>query len=99
MTNVEWTEKEIKRFNMRAYKMVEIGAYQAKNGDWIQGISTTEAEYVAQQMLYRDRPGSGDDRRICLECQWLDVRKCRKLRLEPVRIVMQRCDGFSIRGG
>ena len=57
-----------------------------------------DAEKLAQTMLYRDRPDSGDDRRLCLECtHWRD--RCRT----PARghcsvpTVLQRCDGFAIK--
>ena len=69
------------------------------------GMTETDAERLAQEMLYRDRPGSGDDRRICGECKGLKQRVCTfapclglRHRMEPVRTVLQRCDGFVLRG-
>lgn len=63
-----------------------------------------EAEALAQTMLYRDRPMSGDDRRVCLECQHIKGAFCKasesfgqRKNMQPVRTVLQRCDGFQIK--
>ena len=78
-----WTELEIKRFLNRQKRLEQIG------------MTEVNAENLAQRLLYRDRPDSGDDRRLCLECKnWRN--KC----LTPaagyctVPTQLQRCDGF-----
>lgn len=88
-----WTDQEIATFDRRVGRLIK------------DGMSEMEAEQLAQTMLYRDRPGSGDDRRICAECMHLKGRLCsaaQKLGLrygfEPVRTVLQRCGQFLMRG-
>ena len=81
----DWTEIEIARFARRADKFLS------------EGLDTDEAERLATQMLYRDRPDSGDDRRVCFECQHLRSNaRCRPGML-PLRFVLQRCDGFKLK--
>lgn len=90
MTSKPWTDKEIHRFNKRCDTLM---AY---------GLSEFEAEYTAEILLRRDRPESGDDRRLCLECANLrrdcvcgarpSVSPVRKF--EPCVTVLWRCDGF-----
>jgi hypothetical protein len=73
------------------------------------GIEEIEATRTAVAMLLRDRPGSGDDRRVCFECANLDGRVCRsdareamhvvtRGAFEPVRTILQRCEGFELKG-
>lgn len=88
-----WTDKEIKAFDRRAGRFIKAG------------MSDVEAEKLAQQMLYRDRPESGDDRRICVECKGFGKGVCTfaealglRYGLQPVWNVLQRCDGFTLRG-
>ena len=84
MTNGgDWTEAEMVRFKNRQRRLERIGMTEA------------EAENLAARLLRRDRPESGDDRRLCLECKhW--QKKC----LAPqvgnctVPTLLQRCDGF-----
>lgn len=90
-----WSELESKRFLRRFKAMV-----QAE-------IDEVEAAQTAQKLLLRDRPDSGDDRRVCMECAHLDGRKCKaagrghmahvKAGMEPVRTILQRCDEFALR--
>ena len=91
-----WSELESKRFLRRFKAMV-----QAE-------IDEVEAAQTAQKLLLRDRPDSGDDRRVCMECAHLDGRKCRSTAraamhvvtrrdFEPVRTVFHRCEGFELR--
>lgn len=81
-----WTEIEIARFARRTEKFLS------------EGLDNDEAERLATQMLYRDRPDSGDDRRVCFECKHLRPNvRCRPGML-PLRFVLQRCDGFQLRG-
>ena len=58
-------------------------------------MTEIESENLAERLLYRDRPGSGDDRRLCLECKsWQG--KCVKPNggYCTVPTILQRCDGF-----
>lgn len=89
----DWQDEEIERFKRRVERLMK------------DGLTEMEAEKLAETMLYRDRPGSGDDRRICLECKGLRGRACdfaKSIGLrgghEPQRFVLQRCDGFVLRG-
>lgn len=78
----EWTDVEIETFTRR------VAALQ-------KGMSEMDAERLADEMLRRDRPGSGDDRRICLECTRFKRGRC--LRGHPALPgVLQRCDGFAL---
>ena len=82
----DWTETEIKNFLRREAKFIQ------------EGLDTDESERLAQQMLYRDRPDSGDDRRVCFECKHLRANaRCRPGML-PLRFILQRCEGFELRG-
>lgn len=70
-----------------------------------------DAEQLAETMLMRDRPDSGDDRRICLECigwkkpEGATAARCTRTRgvaamtaqaIGPT--ILQRCDSFALRG-
>lgn len=82
----DWTEIEIKRFFKREAAFIQ------------EGLDADGAERLAQQMLYRDRPDSGDDRRVCFECRYLrENARCRP-GMQPLRFVMQRCPGFELKG-
>jgi hypothetical protein len=88
-----WTDQEITTFSRRAERFTKAG------------MSDMEAEKLAQQMLYRDRPESGDDRRICVECKGFKkgvcafaVRMGQRFGTVPLWNVLQRCDGFTLRG-
>jgi hypothetical protein len=93
LTPGAWTDQEIERFGKRAARLQQ------------EGLDEMEAEQLAQRMLYRDRPESGDDRRLCLECKGLTGRVCKfaermglKAGFEPLRLTLQRCDAFVLRG-
>lgn len=81
----DWTDREIQRFIKRSAIFEQEGF-----GD---------AEKLAEQMLYRDRPDSGDDRRVCFECKHLRGKKCAAQSIPPLRFVLQRCDDFKLREG
>lgn len=88
-----WTDKEIKVFDRRAERFIKAG------------MDDMEAETLAQQMLYRDRLDSGDDRRICVECKGFQkgvcafaVRMGLRFGTVPLWNILQRCDGFILRG-
>lgn len=83
----EWTDAEIETFTRRV---------KALN----KGMDEVSAERLATEMLHRDRPESGDDRRICLECKGLRKGVCTRAprRFEPVPTILQRCDWFALRG-
>lgn len=79
----DWSETEIVRFINRQKRLQKTG------------LNEMEAESLAETLLHRDRPDSGDDRRICLECKnWRD--KCMKPNggYCTVPTILQRCDGF-----
>ncbi len=78
----DWTDTEIARYLKREATLKQ------------NGLDDADAERLAERLLYRDRPGSGDDRKLCLECKNLRGTLCAK-RLGPLRFVMQRCDGFT----
>lgn len=91
-----WTDAEIATYLRRMERLMLLG------------MSEVEAAALAQTLLHRDRPGSGDDRRLCLECRHLQDKDCkasvsglakrRRRALQPVRTVLQRCDGFVLKG-
>ncbi|ASM76332.1 hypothetical protein VITFI_CDS0553 [Vitreoscilla filiformis] len=88
---VAWTDADMRRFMRR---MV-----------WLQrlrGLSAKAAEGVAEKLTQRDR--SGDDRRLCVECQHHSPGRCRNHRaaglnsgeLAPdLAALWQRCGGFA----
>lgn len=83
-----------------AWSDAEIETYQRRLAALKKGMSEVDAERLAEEMLRRDRPGSGDDRRICLECRGFRNPTCTRAprRLEPVPTVLQRCDWFAMKG-
>ncbi len=81
----EWRKAEYETMQRRAGAFVDAGA------------APHEAGYLAWRMLMRDRPDSGDDRRVCFECKHLCGAKCR-FGYMPIRFVLQRCDGFELKG-
>ena len=79
----DWTDTEIKRFINRQNRLQKMG------------MNEIDSEKLAETLLYRDRPDSGDDRRICLECKnWRDKCMQPKTGYCTVPTVLQRCDGF-----
>lgn len=81
-----WTDAEIETFTRRSRVLQKIG------------LSAMEAEQTAETMMHRDRPESGDDRRLCLECASLKKGRCTRRGYMALPTVLQRCDGFSLRG-
>ena len=82
----DWTEVEIQRFINRQVRLQKIG------------MTEMEAEKLAERLVYRDRPDSGDDRKLCLECKnWRG--KCMKPNggYCTVPTILQRCDGYTAR--
>jgi hypothetical protein len=78
----------------------EINTYTRRVAALKKGMSEMEAERLAAQMLERDRPYSGDDRRICLECTGFRKGWCGRGprgNFQPI-IVLQRCDWFNLKG-
>ena len=74
------------------------------------GIDELESARTALALFLRDRPESGDDRRVCFECKNLKGTACKSVDraamkvsargdFEPVRTLLQRCEGFMLRGG
>lgn len=82
----DWTEEEIQRYLKRAQTLQT------------NGMDEPDAENLAQQLLYRDRPDSGDDRRLCIECKRLRNKRC-AAGLPAVWNVLQRCDRFMPKHG
>jgi hypothetical protein len=59
-------------------------------------MSDLHAMELCVTLLIRDRPVSGDDRKLCIECKnWKD--KCTKPLAGycSVPTILQRCDGFT----
>lgn len=81
----DWTEREIKRFINRKETFINHGSEEQ------------DAEKLAETLLYRDRPDEGDDRRVCFECKHCAPPRC-KNKQALLLFVMQRCDGFEMRG-
>ena len=81
-----WTDSEIGIFLKRVDRFLKIG------------INDMEAEKLAEQMLNRDRPGSGDDRRLCLECAKFKKGRCTRVGFWALPTILQRCDGFAMKG-
>ena len=82
----DWADEEIYRFINREKKLMT------------QGMTEIEAEKLAERMVYRDRPGSGDDRKLCLECSnWSNGCKTPMAGYCTVPTVLQRCFGFLAR--
>lgn len=82
----DWTDKEIARFTNRETKLIALN------------MTENDAEKLAETLLYRDRPDSGDGRRLCLECaSWKDRCRTPKAGYCTVPTVLQRCDGFAVK--
>jgi len=81
----EWSDAEIKTFTRRQSTFMKFG------------LTDMDAERLAQTMLERDRPDSGDDRRLCLECRRIKRGVCQR-GMAVLPTVLQRCDGFSMKG-
>lgn len=81
----DWSDTEIKRFLKRETIFIN------------EGMDADGAERLAQQMLYRDRPDSGDDRRVCFECKHLRPNARCKPGMLPMRFVLERCPGFELK--
>lgn len=80
----DWTDEEIETFTRRVAALKK-------------GMTEMDAERLATEMLLRDRPVSGDDRRICLECTRFKKGRCVR-GYAALPDVLQRCDGFALRG-
>lgn len=80
----DWSEAEIRRYLKREATLKA------------NGLDDQHAERLAEQLLYRDRPDSGDDRRVCLECRHVRNRRC-GVGLQTVWSVLQRCERFATR--
>ena len=82
-----WTDSEIATFLRREKRLKK------------EGLTDMEAEKLAERLVYRDRPDSGDDRKLCLECKnWRN--RCMKPNggYCTIPTILQRCDGFSAAG-
>lgn len=75
----------------------EIATYLRRVAALSKGMTEVDAEQLAERMLHRDRPDSGDDRRICLECTGFKKQRCTRGNV-PLPAILQRCDGFAMRG-
>ncbi len=58
------------------------------------GVEGGRAERLAARLVQRDR--DGDDRRLCIECQWARINDCAKGEAFLVD-VLQRCPRFQIK--
>lgn len=81
----EWTDAEIQTFLRRTDRFKKAG------------LTDMEADKLGETMLMRDRPESGDDRRICIECVEFRKGLCARGHA-ALPFVMQRCELFSLRG-
>ena len=78
-----WTEPEMQKFMNRIKRLMKVGMNQ------------NDADQLAERLLYRDRPGSGDDRRLCLECKhWRNKCLAPQVGYCTVPTMLQRCSGF-----
>jgi hypothetical protein len=57
-----------------------------------------DAERLAEQLMRRDRPAEGDNRRVCFECRHLNGKRCKAQSVPPLRFILQRCDFFKLKG-
>lgn len=98
MTDAEKAEQGIHPFGPR-WSDEEIATFQRRFARLRKGfgINDLESEQLAERMLYRDRPDSGDDRRICAECKSLVGKNCKE-NITMVRTILWRCDKFAMRG-
>ena len=80
-----WTDDEIARYLRREQAFIN------------HGLNERDAEKLAQQLLYRDRPEECDDRRVCFECMHFAGRNCRNGQT-PLPFILQRCPGFVLKG-
>lgn len=80
-----WTELEIETYLRRAAGLQKMG------------MTEMEAEHMAERLLNRDRPCSGDDRRLCIECAHFVKGLCKR-RVLMDRLVLWRCDWFDLKG-
>lgn len=80
----DWDDTEITRFINRQNRLQKMG------------MTEMESERLAETLLYRDRPDSGDDRRLCLECKnWRKRCTTPAAGYCTVPTILQRCDGFK----
>ena len=79
-----WSERETRRFLARSRAFQDYGLGEA------------EADQLADQLLRRDRPEEGDDRRVCWECQHFKPVKCFAGEA-PMPWVLQRCPSFQLK--
>lgn len=79
-----WTDEEIARFMRREQAFINYG------------LNERDAEKLAEQLLYRDRPEEADDRRVCFECAHFAGLRCRNWQ-QPLPFVLQRCPGFELK--
>jgi len=91
-----WDDGEKARFTQRIAQFA------------LRGFDQQDAEDLADRLALRDR--NGDDLRMCVECSHLGERgRCLAAamgrlpgadrRLEPVPILLQRCEAFGLRKG
>jgi hypothetical protein len=89
---VSLDSREISRFIYR------VGLFRRR------GLSERNADYIADRLALRDQ--QSDHRRMCIECSHLQQRgtcfaaasgamRGVDRRLEPVKLVLQRCPNFS----
>lgn len=83
-TTGDWTDQEVARFLRREQAFIN------------HGLNERDAEKLAEQLLYRDRPEEADDRRVCFECTHFAGRRCRTGQ-PPLPFVLQRCPGFELK--
>jgi hypothetical protein len=76
----------------------EITRFVRRRDTFIQhGLPEPDADKLADQLMRRDRPSEGDDRRVCWECQHFKPMLCLK-RQAALPWILQRCDFFKLKG-
>lgn len=79
-----WTEQETARYHRRVAAFTQ------------HGLEASDAERLADQLLRRDRPEEGDDRRVCFECRHFKPMRCFAGE-PPIPFVLQRCPKFQLK--
>jgi hypothetical protein len=85
MSHVPMTDTEITRFVRRRDVFMQ------------HGLPEPEANKLADQLMRRDRPEEGDNRRVCWECQHFKAMRCLKGQA-ALPWILQRCDFFKLKG-
>lgn len=76
----------------------EKARYLRRRDTFVQhGLPLSDAMTLADQLMRRDRPEEGDNRRVCWECQHFNAMRCLKGQA-ALPWILQRCDFFKLKG-